>query len=215
MSRPAHLLAGTLLLATGLAACRRAPADDDAAIRKRLGQKSTAVLLDEVKKADFTPPASGRLTVSEVESFLKVEERSRKIRAVAARGTAPEEGATADLRAAQELGLNPKEMAWVRERIREARSARLGEFLDRRLAESRRRFVEPLRAEEKKTTDPARRREIERRIEGFGRPPQSAGPPRQPWVRWNAELLARYETGARAGWRQILGYNSRAAGPSR
>jgi len=190
LKRTGCLLAGALLL---LAGCRRAPADDEAAIRKRLSQKSTAALLKEVAKAEFEPPADGRLTAREVESFLKVEERSRKIRAVAAKGTAPEEGATADLRAAQELGLNPKEMAWVHDRVREARSARLGDLLDRHIAESRRRFVERLKEEEKRVTDPSERKDIERRIATFDRVPQSAAPPRQPWVSFNAELLARYE----------------------
>jgi len=189
-SRTDWLMVGAVVL---LAGCHRAPADDEASIRKRLGQKSTAVLLQEVAKADFRPPTDGRLTEPQVESFLKVEERSRKIRAVAAKGTAPEQGATADLRAAQELGFNPKEMAWVRDRVREARSARLGDLLDRHIAESRRRFVERLQEEEKRVTDPAERKDIERRIATFGRAPQSAGPPRQPWVSWNAELLGRYE----------------------
>jgi hypothetical protein len=198
--RPARLL----LLAAFLlaAACRRAPtppADDATAIRKRLGQKSTAVLLDEVAKTEFKPPADGRLTPAEIEGYLNVEERSRKIRAVAVQGAAPEQGATAELRAAQELGLNPKEMAWARDRVREARSLRMGDLLDRRLAESRRLYVQSLRNEETKTADPARKREIERRLADFARAPQSAGAP-GPWVRWNADLLARYEA---AGARQV------------
>jgi parvulin-like peptidyl-prolyl isomerase len=203
VSRPAWLLvllAMAALLAAALlaAGCRRAPAppaDNEAAIRKRLGQKSTAVLLDEVAKTDFKPPADGRLTEPEVRSYLQVEERSRKIRAVATQGAAPEQGATAELRAAQELGLNPKEMAWVHDRVREARSARLGDLLDRRLAESRRQLVQRWQDEEKRANDPAQKREIERRIADFAREPQSAGPPGAPWVRWNAELLARYEPG--------------------
>jgi hypothetical protein len=195
VSRPARLLillAGAALLAVG---CRRAPGappDDEAAIRKRLGQKSTTVLLEEVARAEFKPPADGRLTTSEIQSYLSVEERSRKIRAVAAKGVAPEQGATAELRAAQELGLNAKEMAWVHDRIREARNARMGDLLDRRLAESRRLYIRRLQDEEKKTADPAQRREIERRIADFARAPQSAAPSGQPWVRWNADLLARY-----------------------
>ena len=176
-----------------LAGCHRPPADDEAAIRKRLSQKDTAALLKEVSKAEFKPPADGRLTAHQVESFLKIKERSRKIRAVAAKGVAPEQAATADLRAAQELGFNPKEMAWVRDRVREARSARLGDLLDHHIAESRRRFVERLKEEEKRVTDPSERKDIERRIATFDRVPQSPGPPRQPWVSFNAELLARYE----------------------
>ncbi|HEX3528591.1 MAG TPA: hypothetical protein VH988_16115 [Thermoanaerobaculia bacterium] len=182
-----------LLLAVVLAACRRAPSDDDATIRKRLSQKSTAVLLQEVAKAEFKPPADGHLTEPEIRSYLKLEERSRRIRAVASQGAAPELGATADLRAAQELGLNPKEMAWVRDRIREARTARLTERLDHRIADSRLAYIRRLQAEEAQTTDPARKKDLERRIADFSRAPQGSGQSAPSWIRWNAELLGRYE----------------------
>lgn len=186
-----------LLLAVVLAACRRAPAKDatdDAAIRKRLGQKSTAVLMQEVAKADFTPPADGHLTEPEIRSYLKLEERSRRIRAVATQGAAPELGATADLRAAQELGLNPKEMTWVRDRVREARTARRTERLTQRIAESRRLYVQRLRDEAARTADPQQKQALDRQITDFGRAPRTSGPAAAaPWVGWNAEMLGRYE----------------------
>ena len=186
-------IGSVLLLAVVLTACHRAQPDDDATIRKRLSQKSTAVLLQEVAKAEFKPPADGHLTEPEIRSYLKLEERSRRIRTVATQGTAPELGATADLRAAQELGLNPKEMTWVRDRIREARTARLTERLDHRIADSRLAYIRRLQAEEAQTTDPARKKDLERQIADFSRAPRSSGPAEAPWVRFNAELLGRYE----------------------
>jgi len=180
-----------LLLAVALAACHRAQPDDDATIRKHLSQKSTAVLLQEVAKAEFKPPADGHLTEPEIRSYLKLEERSRRIRAVASQGAAPEQGATADLRAAQELGLNPKEMTWVRDRIREARTARLTERLDHHIAASRLAYIRRLQAEEAQTTDPVRKKDLERQIADFSRAPRSSGPAAPPWVGFNAELLGR------------------------
>jgi hypothetical protein len=187
-----------LLLAVILAACHRSPAHDagatdDATIRKRLSQKSTAVLMQEVAKADFKPPADGRLTEPEIRSYMQMEERSRRIRAVAAQGAAPELGATADLRAAQELGLNPKEMAWVRDRVREARVARVTESVDRRIAGSRLAYIRRLQIEEAQSTDPAHKKDIERRIAEFSRASRSSGPAEPPWIHWNAELLARLQ----------------------
>lgn len=185
-------LGSVLLLAITLAACHRAPAEDDATIRKHLAQKSTAVLLQEVAKTEFKPPADNHLTEPEIRSYLKLEERSRRIRTVASQGAAPELGATADLRAAQELGLNPKEMTWVRDRIREARAARLTERLDRRIADSRLAYIRRLQAEEAQTPDPARKKDLERQIADFSRAPRSSGPVAPPWVGFNAELVGRY-----------------------
>lgn len=193
MNAYTRAFASILIAAALLAGCRRAaPPDNEAAIRERLHKKSTAVVLAEAAKTEFTPPADGKLTAPQVEAFLKVEERSRKIREVATKaGAAPEEAIAADLRAAQEIGVNPKEMTWVRERVREARTARLGDFLDRKIAESRRELVRRLE-EQKRTAGPAEREEIERRIAQFRRMPQGAGASLKPWVRQNAELLAKY-----------------------
>jgi hypothetical protein len=191
----ARALAAVLIAATLLAGCRRAPAapaDNEAAIRERLQKKSTAVVVTEAAKTEFTPPADGLLTPAQVETFLKVEERARKIREVAAKaGSAPGDTVAADLRAAQELGVNPKEMTWVSDRVREARTARLGDFLDRRITESRRELLRRLE-EEKRTAGPAEQAEIERRIARVSRMPHRVGAPSKPWVHQNAELLAKY-----------------------
>jgi hypothetical protein len=101
--------------------------------------------------------------------------------------------ATADLRAAQELGVNPKEYAWVKERVLEARMQETALALSQQIAESRQQVLSQLDKSRQETADPVRKAQIERQIEDFNNNLQAtsvaaADPVRQA----NAALLAQY-----------------------
>lgn len=102
--------------------------------------------------------------------------------------------ATADLRAAQELGVNPKEYAWVKERVLEARMQETALALSQQIAQSRQQVLSQLDKSRQETTDPVRKAQIERQIEDFNNNLQAtsvsaADPVRQA----NAALLAQYK----------------------
>lgn len=176
------LLAATLLAG----ACKLRPGDG-ASLRGKGPEAGTSKLMEDAARAQYQPPADGRLTERQVERYLEVRERALRIR----------EGrdlATADLLAARELGYNPKELRWIEERVLEARVSHLGEQLDQRIDASRRQFVAGL-LEERKTAGPARRAEIDRLMAQFS--PRSVERKRRgsagPAVLHNTELLTRYE----------------------
>lgn len=200
-----------VLLALMAPSCRGSE-DDEAAIRERLAKVKTADLMAEVAKAEYTPPADGRLTADQIRMYLQVKEREAKIREVA---TAPPEGAgisplaerpsgpggdpgaqddfvTADLRACQELGVNPKEYAWVEERVQEARMAQASQSLEGQLGGQRARYVAMLEAE-KAAADDARKAEIEQQIEAFKQDAAAAAPHLSPAVQFNLALLSGYQ----------------------
>ena len=97
------------------AAATRAPAT----VQPKVGE-ATAV---------FRPPSDGRLTTGSVERYIAVQKRASEL----AKGVRLGEGlppgdavaqlATADFRAAQELGYDPGEYRWVRETVAEALGA--------------------------------------------------------------------------------------------
>jgi hypothetical protein len=180
--------------------CRRGGAEDAAAVRARLQEKGTRELLDEVAKAEFQPPADGRLSAGQVRMYVAVRRRESEIRAALADAAGAADAAntagdvaTADLRAAAELGANPKEYAWVRARVVEAQLAAAGARLQQRLAAGRARYLEELTAERRDVVDPAAKEEIGRRIEEFRRGAAAAVPPPDPAVEANVELLARFQ----------------------
>ena len=216
---PLALLCAAMLLAE---ACRKGPAEDEASVQQALKEKGTLEVLDEVAAAKYTPPEDGKLTERQIEMYLAVRERGKRIREVAGKelekksAAAKEEGeemglfeavqamgdaadiATANLRAAQELQHNPKEYQWVEERVTEALLSELSQRLNAQLAEGRDEYVQLLEAQKQAVADPERRAELERKIaEMRGRAEKPAEPPGEA-LRHNVELVARYRDRIRA-----------------
>jgi hypothetical protein len=183
---PAALAVLAMLPALG---CRQP--DDSAAIRARLRAKDAAQVIREAAAARYTPPADGRLTDGQVRMYLLVRERECRIREAAAL-EAQGRRAAADLRAAQEVKVNPKQYAWVRERVLEAEAAATTQALYQRMAAGREQLLARMRRDRDALTDPARRAAAEREIDDWKRGLQAAEPPVAPAVRANVALLARY-----------------------
>ena len=184
--------------------------DDSAAIRARLRTKNAAQVVREAAAARYTPPADGRLTDGEVRMYLLVRERECRIREAAAlealgrrsaaagaeRAERPERqerlAAAADLRAAQEVKVNPKEYAWVRERVLEAEAAATTQTLYQKMAAGREQLLARMRRDRDALTDPEQRAAAEAEIDDWKRGLQASEPPVAPAVRANVALLAHY-----------------------
>jgi hypothetical protein len=182
-------LAAAFFSAVLLAACRGE--EDGAGVRERLQEKGTPEVIAEVAKARYAPPADGRLSEVQVRMYLEVKERGRRIREVAAKDPRAAGGELADLRAALELGRNPKEFTWVGERIAEAHEAEAVSALEARVGKSREAYLAMLEEERKAAADAAQRAEIDRQIAEF-RNAQAARTRLSPAVRYNIGLLSRY-----------------------
>jgi uncharacterized protein YecT (DUF1311 family) len=216
--KPRPLLAAALLGVPLLLGCGKKPAEDEASIRKSLEEKGTIDLMDQVAKApDYPPPADGRLTERQVKMYLDVRERELRIREVAVRSlkskgeqaekterkVSPFEAmkalgdladlATADLRAAQELGHNPKEFQWVKERVLEAQMLATTEALDRQVAEGRKALVATLEEQRRAATDETQRAELDRRLAELRTSAAESVSGSHPGSEYNAGLLSRHQ----------------------
>ena len=210
-----RVLAAVLVLPL-LLGCGKKPAEDEASIRKSLEEKGTVDLMDQVSKApDYQPPADGRLTGRQVEMYLAVRKRELRIREVAlqslktkgeqaeqeSRKVSPFEAvkvlgdladvATADLRAAQELGHNPKEFQWVKERVLEAQVLATTRDLNQQVTRTREGLLADLEERKRAAASAEERAEIDRRIEELRNPAGSSEG--DPAGEYNSRLLARYE----------------------
>ena len=163
-----------------LPGCRREP--------KRPAPNGTAALMDQVAKApDYRPPADGRLTRSQIEMYLDVQRREREIRKTAA------DGATAGLRAARELGHNPKEYAWVRDRAQDAEMLLTTQALSRQVAEARRAILVRLHQQRETAKSAEERAGIDRQIRELETP--SGTDKADPVQEANAALLTEVRHG--------------------
>jgi hypothetical protein len=150
-----------------------------------------AEVLEQAARATWAAPADGQLTEKQVRMYLEVKRRAREIRV--AKPVSREPSVTNELRAALELGYNPKEVGWVQERVLEAWIALRGQELDRKLAEFRNEMLRDLEAQRKSATDPRQRRELEKQIAEI----RAAAPlatEAAPAVDHNTALVRRYES---------------------
>lgn len=182
----------TFLLCSVVLGCGRETAEQKKT-EEKVRQMTTAEVMDLVTKATYQPPANGQLTEAQLRMYLEIKRRAREIRAALPAAPGQEPAALADLRAAVELGHNPKELSWVQERVLEAWIALRGQELDRKIAASRNRMLRELEAQLKSTTDPRQRAEIQQQIAEIraAAPLSNAAPPA---VGHNAALVQRYES---------------------
>jgi hypothetical protein len=187
--------AGAVLVAAG---CGRS---DD-----RLGPhaptNAAADLVRDAGAAVYTPPSDDRLTAAQVRLFLAVRERECRLRetaasepqrsAVAAPAATVVPVAPAELRAARDLHANPKEYAWVRQRVMEAELAASTQALNLKMAAGREQLLARKRRELAALTDAEQRATVQHEIEDWQRGLQGSEPVLTPAVRSNIALLARF-----------------------
>ena len=205
----AVLLCSALATMTTATGCHARSGDDAAQAAKK---EDTVDLMKEAAKAKYKAPRDGQLTDEQVRMYLQIKERESQIRDEASRAVAQRESqpktasdnpfdalgdvgelATADLRAAKELGHNLKEYQWVRDRIQEAQMAEVGRNLNQQVAGSRDKYIADLEAKKKGVTDPAKIAEIDKEIQEFRGDAQAAAPGAGPGVDHNIQLLAQYK----------------------
>jgi uncharacterized protein (UPF0305 family) len=206
---PSRALAAVLISAALLASgCK-----DEAPEEAKKDPLRPMDIMAEVSKAKYEPPADGRLMEKQVEMFLAVKEREREIREasvreIEAKAKVQKEGEAdlaqsmqsvgdvvgltmADLRAALELGHNPKEYTWVKERVAEAQVAEANKILSERVDQNRAQYLEMLQEEKKGAATGEQRAEIDRQIAEFQRRPDNAAPA-SPAIQHNLALLAKF-----------------------
>lgn len=142
-----------LCLAIALTGCKAKELAEKAQIAHELEKKGTFDLAKDVANDKYTPPADGKLTDAQVQMYMKVREREKAI-AQEAKAQAQQhadaakkagdkslsgmlEGfktlgsvadmATADIRAAKDLGYNTQEYLWVKGQILAVSTAAIGE----------------------------------------------------------------------------------------
>lgn len=218
MKRYGSLFIIPLLVAGVTMGCKGKPADDEASIKKTLEEKGTIDVMDEISKApEYNGPADGKLTDQQVKMYIEVRQREQKIREVAlkelkakgdkAKAENREVGmfeamkamgdladvATADLRAAHELGHNPNEYTWIKERVAEAQLNQMAQAMSQQLVKSQDSIVKMLEEQKKLATDDAQKAELDKQIAELKNSAAQAEANNTPGAQHNAELIAKHK----------------------
>ncbi len=119
----------------------------------------------------YRPPADGRVTPQQVETYLGVLDRIRLDRKA---GKTPEPGAAdpltavpADLAAARARGVNTEEFLWVKERVLEAEAAAMTARLNASVLAMLEKTLADLKARRAEAADEGSRRLIAEQIANF------------------------------------------------
>lgn len=206
-------LAAVVLAVALLAGCGRR-GEDQTAIQKTLEEKGTVDLMDQVSKSpEYLAPGDGRLTEGQVEMYIDVRGREQEIREAAMTNlqTKGDEGrdgaglldtmkavgdladlATADLRAAVDLGFNPKEYQWVKDRVLEAQMLETTQALNVQVARSQESLLAVLEKQARETSDDEELKELNERIRELQRHVAQAPSDMTPAKAFNAELIIAY-----------------------
>ena len=148
-----RILFAILSISVLFAGCKAKEMADKAAISHDLDKRGTTDLLKEAANDKYDAPPDGKLTEAQVQMYLKVREHERDIAQVARKeaqqhaDAAKKSGekslagmmeglktlgsvadiATADIRAAKDLGFNTQEYLWVKGQVLEASAAAAAE----------------------------------------------------------------------------------------
>jgi hypothetical protein len=138
-----RMVPAILAVSVVLGGCRAKELVEKANIAKDLDKRGTVSLMNEVANDKYDPPKDGKLTEAQVQMYLKVREHEKAIAKVALQqaqkhaDAADKAGnkslsgmmeafktmgsaadfATADIRAAKDLGYNTQEYLWVKAQI--------------------------------------------------------------------------------------------------
>jgi hypothetical protein len=211
-------LYATVALCVLLTGCKVKELADKAKIARDLNKTgSTVDLMKNVADDKYTPPADGKLSDAQIKMYMKVREHEKQIAQVAKEQLQQHadagmvEGfkglgsladfATADIRAAKDLGYNTQEYLWVKTKIMEASTTAMTE----KMSEAMNAQMEASYKQMKKAYDEAKDEQTKKMyaesLAGFEKARQESAanaPQIDPSVKYNRELLSHYENALNA-----------------
>jgi hypothetical protein len=230
--------AATLLcLSLALAGCKAKELAEKASISKDLDKRGTTDLMKEVANDQYTPPADGRLTDSQIQMYLKVREQEKKIAQVAkdemkqhaaeakksgekslsgmmdsfkALGSAADL-VTADIRAAKDLGYNSQEYLWIKGQILSASTAQMAQKFSATMTAN----MDKAYTEAKKAYDEAKDEQTKKlygeMIAGYEKQRQemTASTNEDPSTAYNRQLLSKYGNALNAYAQELAKYEDK------
>lgn len=232
-------LYATVALCVLLTGCKVKELADKAKIARDLNKSgSTVDLMKNVADDKYTPPADGKLSDAQIKMYMKVREHEKQIAQVAKEqlqqhaDAAKKAGdksiagmvegfkglgsladfATADIRAAKDLGFNTQEYLWVKTKIMEASTTAMTE----KMSEAMNAQMEASYKQMKKAYDEAKDEQTKKMyaesLAGFEKARQESAanaPQIDPSVKYNRELLSHYENALNALATEMAKYSDK------
>jgi hypothetical protein len=220
-----RFIPAVLVLSFVLFGCKVKELADKAQIAKDLDKRGPVDLMKQVAKDEYTPPTDGKLTDAQVQMYLKVRKHEKDIAKEAykkadehfKKGDAAKnslagviegfkgirnaaEFATADIRAAKDLGFNTQEYLWVKGQVFAASMNSFAEtattMMDTAYAQTKKAYDEAKDEQTKQMYKQMLDNYDQSRKEG-----KEATADQDPALGYNRELLKKYDS-------ELAGFNT-------
>ncbi len=218
-----RIVPAVLALSIVFFGCRAKELAEKAGIAKDLKKRGTIDLMKEVAKDTYTPSKDGKLTDAQIQMYLKVREREKLIakeakeqaeqhaKAADAAGnksiagfmegiktvSSAAEFATADIRAAKDLGYNTQEYLWVKGAVMAASTTAFAESITTAMSAQ----MEATRAQMQKAYDEAKDEQTKamykQSLDNFAQTVKEGKQATEnvdPAIAYNRQLLKKYDT---------------------
>ena len=232
-----RMIPAVLALSVLVLGCKVKELADKASIAKDLDKRGTVDLMKDVANDKYDPPKDGKLTESQVQMYLKVREHEKAIAKVALQKanehakaadaskhslsgvmegfktmSAAAEFATADIRAAKDLGFNTQEYLWVKGQIMGASTAAFAEQMSNAMSAQ----MEASRAQMQKAYDEAKdeqtKQMYKQMLDGYEKTAKESKQVTEgvePAVAYNRQLLKKYDTELAAFTSELSKYEAK------
>jgi hypothetical protein len=232
-----RMIPAILALSVLFSGCKVKELADKARINNDLDKRGTVDLMKEVANDKYAPPKDGKLTESQVQMYLKVREHEKDIAKLALQKanehakaadaskhslsgvmesfktmSAAAEFATADLRAAKDLGYNTQEYLWVKGQILAVSTTAFAEQMTNAMSAQ----LESSRAQMQKAYDEAKDEQTKQMykqqldsLEQTVKEGKQATSGQDAALTYNRELLKKYDTELAAFTNEMSKYEAK------
>lgn len=232
MKRSIAVLLASLFLVT-FAACR----SREKKISNELQSKGSTEVVKEAAKDKYDPPADGHLTDSQIDMYIKVRKHERDI-ALQARKELEEHAkkvqqkgensvggmmeamkgmgsvadfATADIRAAQDLGYNTAEYTWIKGKVLEASGSALSDNIHSKMEQGIKQAYEATKKQYDAAQDPNQKKALGQLLQNYQQQLASLKPEQvDPAVAYNRQLLSKHEDALKAITMELSKYEDKS-----
>ncbi|HUJ13439.1 MAG TPA: hypothetical protein VL284_06560 [Thermoanaerobaculia bacterium] len=234
MRRILPLVIGVSLLLGG---CKVKELAEKAKIAKDLDNRGTIDLMKDVSKDKYAPPKDGKLTDAQIQMYLKVRQHEKDIAKVAKAEMeehsksadqnkhslsgmfegiktmqSAAEFATADIRAAKDLGYNTQEYLWVKGKVLEASTAAFAEGLTNAMSKQMDAAYQQTKKAYDEAKDDQTKQMYKQMLDNYAQTAkegQQATANEDPSIAYNRQLLKKYDTELAAFTTEMSKYESK------
>jgi predicted RNase H-like nuclease (RuvC/YqgF family) len=231
------MIPAILALSVLVFGCKVKELADKARIAKDLDKRGTLDLIKDVSNDKYDPPKDGKLTEAQIQMYLKVRTHEKDIAKVALADaqkhadagdkaknsiagvmegfrtmSSAAQFATADIRAAKDLGYNTQEYLWVKAQVTGASMAAFAEGMTKAMSVQQDAYLAQTRKAYEEAKDEQTKQMYKQMLDNYAqtvKEGKEATAGLDPAVAYNRQLLKKYDTELAAFTTEMSKYESK------